>query len=61
MVQKEQLANTQYNFLEAPFVFPEGKDVYAKALQKLLVNLEDVQSTMTAAAKEINDGIAKAK
>lgn len=58
MVQKEQLENAKYNFLEAPFIFPDGKTVYANALQRILVNLEDVQTVMDAAAEEINQGIA---
>lgn len=59
MVQKEQLANTQYNFLEAPFVYPEGKTDYANALQRILVNLEDVETVMKETAEQIEKGIAE--
>lgn len=58
MVQKEQLANTKYNFLEAPFVYPEGRTDYANALQRILVNLEDVEDVMTETAEKIEKGIA---
>ena len=58
MTQKEQLKNTQYNFLEAPYIFADASTIYADALQRILVNLEDVQTVMDAAAKEITEGIA---
>lgn len=57
MAQKEQLASTQYNFLEAPFVYPEAKKIYADALEKILVKLDPVEETMKAAAEQINAGI----
>ena len=59
-IQRQQLENTKYNFLEAPFVYPEGKTDYANALQRILVNLEDVETVMTETAETINQGIADA-
>lgn len=58
MIQKEQLADTQYNFLEAPFIYPEGKTDYANALQRILVNMEDVETVMKETAETIEKGIA---
>jgi len=60
MIQKEQLQDTTYNFLENPYIYPEASSVYNTALDKILVRLSDVESTMAEAAKDINEGIKKA-
>lgn len=61
MAQREQLMNTKYNFLEAPFVFQEASGIYSDALEKILVRLDSVEDTMNAAAEQINAGIAAAE
>lgn len=58
MIQREQLKNTKYNFLEAPYVFQEASSIYSDALEKILVRLDPVEDTMKAAAEQINAGIA---
>lgn len=60
MSQRDQLAaaETRYNFLEVPFIYPEGKKDYANALQRILINMEDVETVMTEAAEAIERGIA---
>ena len=58
LVQRDQLQNTKYDFLEAPFIYQDSKNIYADALERILVGLEDVETTMNNAAQQINDGIA---
>ena len=58
MVQKEQLKNTRYNFLEAPFKYTESSKIYSDALEKILVRLDPVEATMKEAAQTINAGLA---
>lgn len=58
MVQREQLKNAKYNFLEAPYVFQEASSIYSDALEKVLVRMDPVEDTMKAAAEQINAGIA---
>jgi ABC-type glycerol-3-phosphate transport system substrate-binding protein len=58
MVEKQQMANTKYNFLENPFVFPDASKIYENALERILVNMENVRNVMKEAAAEINGGIA---
>ncbi|NOU72997.1 extracellular solute-binding protein [Paenibacillus sp. LMG 31458] len=60
MAEKQQLQNTKYNFLEAPFIFPDASKIYAAALEKILVRGDDVEKTMKDAATQINKGIAEA-
>jgi len=60
MVQAEQLENSRYNFLEAPYVFPESSQIYNEALEKILVRGDDPETTMQEAARIINEGIAEA-
>lgn len=57
LAEKEQLKNTKYNFLEAPFIFPDASKIYNSALEKILVRGDDVEKTMKDAAEEINKGI----
>ena len=60
LVEKDQLKNSTYNFLEAPFIFPDSAKIYSDAMDKLLVRLDDPTATMTKAAADINKGIADA-
>lgn len=52
--------SSRYNFLEAPFVYPDASSTYNTALQEILVNLADPASTMKDAATQINQGISDA-
>ena len=54
------LAHTKYNFLENPFIFPDGSTIYNNALGQILTELANVPTTMKAAARQINQGIASA-
>ena len=54
----EQLKNTTWNFLEAPYSFPEATNIYSTALERILVGMEEPQAVMDAAAEEINAGLA---
>ncbi|QTH42406.1 sugar ABC transporter substrate-binding protein [Cohnella sp. LGH] len=60
MAEKVQLQNTKYNFLEAPFLFPDASKIYNAALEKILIGGADVTATMKEAAEQINKGIAEA-
>lgn len=60
LVTREQLKTTNYNFLEAPFVFPDASTIYNDALQQLLVKLVDPTSLMKSTATQINQGISSA-
>lgn len=57
MVEKDQLMDTTYNFLEAPYSFPDGASIYGTALEEILTGLKDPAEVMNAAAEEINAGI----
>ena len=59
MAQKEQLEYTAYNFLEAPYSYPDASSIYSTALQKILTGMQDVTEVMNDAAEQINAGIAK--
>lgn len=58
LVQKEQLENTTYNFLEAPFKYSEASKIYSDALEKILVKMDPVEDVMKQAAEAINTGLA---
>ncbi|WP_027295753.1 ABC transporter substrate-binding protein [Robinsoniella sp. KNHs210] len=60
LVQRDQLKHTKYNFLEAPYKFPDASKIYSDALEKVLVRMDPVEETMKAAAAEINAGLAEA-
>jgi len=60
MAQKEQLQHTRYNFLEAPFLYPEASKIYNAALEKIFVGGANVETTMKEAAAQINQGIEAA-
>ena len=55
--QQKQLANTAYNFLEAPFVYQDASKIYSDALARILVKLDDPATVMKEAAEQINQGI----
>lgn len=59
MAQKAQLEYTTYNFLEAPYSYPDASSIYSTALQKILTGMQDVTEVMNDAAEQINAGIAK--
>lgn len=61
MVQQEQLKNAKYAFLDAPYNFPEGANVYNTAVQRILIKQEDVKAVLEDAATQINNGIAANK
>lgn len=58
MAEKEQMTTTTYNFLEAPYSYPDASSIYATALEKILTGMQDVTEVMNAAAEQINTGIA---
>ena len=58
MAEKEQMTTTTYNFLEAPYSYPDASSIYGTALEKILTGMQDVTEVMNAAAEEINAGIA---
>jgi len=60
MVQQQQLKHARYNFLEAPFIFPDGATAYNNALSAVLTNLANPAATMKTAAQTIDQGIATA-
>lgn len=60
LATRDQLQSSHYNFLEAPFVFPDASTIYNDALQQILVQLADPASVMKAAATQINQGISGA-
>lgn len=60
LVTRDQLATSAYNFLEAPYVFPDASTIYNDALQQILVQLADPATVMKAAATQINQGISGA-
>jgi ABC-type glycerol-3-phosphate transport system substrate-binding protein len=60
LATRDQLSSTRYNFLEAPFIFPDASTIYNTALQEILIKLADPASTMKAAATQINQGISQA-
>ena len=51
--------DTTYNFLEAPYSFPDGASIYGTALEEILTGLKDPAEVMNAAAEEINAGIGQ--
>lgn len=59
MAQKEQLPYTTYNFLEAPYSYPDASSIYNTALEKILTGMQDVTEVMNATAEQINTGLAK--
>ena len=59
MAMRDQLAYTTYNFLEAPYSYPDAFSIYNNALQKILTAMQDVTEVMNDAAKQINTGLAK--
>lgn len=61
MVQKEQLQDTTFNFLENPYIYPEASSIYNTALDKVLVRMDDAETTMAEAAKQINEGMQIAR
>jgi len=60
MVQQQQLKHARYNFLEEPFIFPDGATAYNNALSAVLTNLANPAATMKTAAQTIDQGIATA-
>ena len=53
-----QLASgTKYNFLEAPYAYPDAYTIYNEALQKILTAMEDPTDVMTSAQAEIQKGL----
>jgi len=60
MAQKEQLQHTRYNFLEAPFLFPDASKIYNAALEKIMIGGANVEKVMKEAASQINQGIEAA-
>lgn len=60
LATRDQLSNTKYNFLEAPFVFPDAATIYNDALQQILIKLADPETVMKSTATQINQGIADA-
>jgi ABC-type glycerol-3-phosphate transport system substrate-binding protein len=61
LATRDQLKSSRYNFLEAPYIFPDASTIYNDALQEILVKLADPASTMQAAATQINQGIQAAQ
>ncbi|HLW03210.1 MAG TPA: extracellular solute-binding protein [Ktedonobacterales bacterium] len=60
LVTADQLQSSRYNFLEAPYVFPDAATIYNDALQQVLVQLADPATVMKSAASQINQGISGA-
>lgn len=58
MAMRDQMAYITYNFLEAPYSYPDGASIYNNALQKILTGMQDVTEVMNDAAAQINAGIA---
>lgn len=53
-----QLASgTKYNFLEAPYAYPDAYTIYNEALQKILTGLMDPTEVMNEAQAEIQTGL----
>ncbi|WP_314584915.1 sugar ABC transporter substrate-binding protein [Paenibacillus terrigena] len=57
---RDQMRDSKYNFLEAPYLYPDGAKVYKQALERVLVGLEDPEKVMKEAAVQINKGIEEA-
>jgi len=56
LAQQEQLKTTKYQYMDGPYKYPEGRDIYIAALERILLKLEDPESVLNEAAEEINSG-----
>ena len=52
--QQQQLKHTKYQYMDGPYKYPQGRDIYIEALERMFINLEDPATVLTDAAKKIN-------
>ncbi len=54
MVQQEQLKTTRYNYMDGPYKYPEGREIYIEVLERMFFNAEDPEVLLQNAASAIN-------
>lgn len=57
LVQKTQLETTRYQYMDGQYKFPEGRDIYIEALEKLFIQQGDATEILNDAAEKINAGM----
>lgn len=55
--QQKQLETTKYQYMDGPYMYPEGRAVYIEALERMFFNSEDPATVLSAAAEEINSNM----
>ena len=58
-VQQEQLKTAKFVFLDNPYQYPEGANIYGAAVERILIKQEDVKTVLEEAAAQINKGMAQ--
>ena len=54
MAQQKQLMTTKYQYMDGPYKYPEGRDIYIEALERMFINFEDPSTVLKDAADKIN-------